>query len=56
MESCGVLHFCLVQCSYSFVAVSFLPAIPAFAVFNFMAVHEAESADHPGWVGREMYR
>ncbi len=56
MESCGVLHFCLVQCSNSFVLVRFLPAVPTFAVFYFMTVLKAESADHPGWVGREMYR
>ncbi len=56
MESHGVPHFCLIQSIYSFVSVRFLPAVPTFAVFNFMTVFEAKSADHPGWVGRKMYR
>jgi hypothetical protein len=56
MESRGVLHFCLIQCIYSFVSVRFLPAVPTFAVFDLLTVLEAKSADHPGWVGRKMYR
>jgi hypothetical protein len=55
MKSRGVLHFCLIQYIYSFVTVRFLPAVPTFAVCNFR-LFEAKSADHPGWVVREMYR
>jgi hypothetical protein len=46
MKSRRVLHLSLVKlCS-----IRFLPAIPALAVFDFVTVIEAESADNPGWV------
>ncbi len=50
MKSSWVLKLFFISHSYSFILVGFLPAVPALAVFYFMAVLEAESANDPGWV------
>ncbi len=56
MKSRRVLHLFFISRSYGFILVWFFPAVPTLAIFDFMAVIKAESADHPGWVGGEMYR
>jgi uncharacterized membrane protein (GlpM family) len=55
MKSSGILKLFFVSRPYCFVLVGFFPAVPTFAVLYFMAVIKAESTDHPGWVGGEMY-
>ncbi len=50
MKSIRILELFFISRSYSFILVGFLPAVPALAVFHFMAVIEAELADDPGWV------
>jgi hypothetical protein len=50
MKSSRILELFFISRSYSFILVRFLPAVPALAVFYFMAVVEAEPANDPGWI------
>ncbi len=51
MKSSWILKLFFISRPYSFILVGFLQAVPTLAVFDFMAVIEAESANDPGWVG-----
>jgi hypothetical protein len=50
MKSSWILKLFFISRPYSFILVRFLPAVLTLAVFDFMAVIEAESANDPGWV------
>ncbi len=52
MKSSWIFKLFFISSSYSFILVGFLPTVPALAVFNFMAVVEAQPANDPGWVRR----
>ncbi len=50
MKSSWILKLFFISRSYSFILVGFLLTVPALAVFDFMAVIEAEPANDPGWI------
>ena len=50
MKNSWILELFFISSFYSFILVGFFPAVPALAVFHFMAVIEAKSANDPGWV------
>ncbi len=48
MKSSWILELFFISRSYSFILVGFLPAVPPLAIFDFVAVTEAEPANDPG--------
>ncbi len=50
MKSSWILELFFISSPYSFILVGFLPTIPTLAIFDFVAIIEAETANNPGGI------
>jgi hypothetical protein len=50
MKNSWIIELFFISSSYSFIFVGFLPAVPTLAIFDFVTVIEAESANDPGGI------